>query len=1301
MLATHRPTHPTTYKLIASLSPTQQSSSTASTLVTVSSHDSCISSVASESIVDLVLRQTLEWNVALSGFENALSTAEGQFMVNMIHSLSTLIIAAAEDYGTPSSSNLAVGRNVFAVKIGRHPYITLISTRVSVESILFSEMDKIIEHKQTRFSTEPEAKIYLDLRKAVLMNYIQPLLSSDPKVLVYVLIALSCFTATENLHILETGLPSQYIRERILVSSDTLVVNEYSLVIGKLVRHELQHMRRGLYKDAAFKKATPEAQTGPQELDRLQGLLRLCQAMSSINGTATTTEGGEEGDRSAETIRVRQSYRNMMTALKDVSFTDHLVERISALEGWTSLFGNMWDSSDDAQTMVVAETMIGKVYKQLADGYDYVRTESLTDVSGSHEVQFAVLESLSFITPLAAVDEKLVSSVLRGRSQRPFSEAVLRGRSEAVLRGRSQRPFSEAVLRGRSQRPFSEVVLRGFSDRLQADASSADTSIDISKWATFATRWAFCDLLAGLVDSPTRTVELNQVCQQMLHQRLTIGLSAAVALPSSSQASRTTTTEEEAAAVEKIKNITQKDLESFQQQVFSSQALARLLSAPWVLAFSDRTAASPEERKELADLLDRTLLAATSRPQLFNFTVPSCHMIHTNLEVRNPSSSEISVFTGRIHSLVSLIRITPTTAARHTAVVALASLFGVDWSRGPTVTSSGSHGLLSYLASPINPRAMASDLKAGRPAAMTLGHIACHVHRLDSGRASAEEAFVGEWGLGRILSLGGLLTAVGGDQALAELDKVRGLEGPPKRVSLPGARVVDHLERLDMMLLFNPNGSCHTDPSPSLEVLQLIFLDTLSNHMRSYGQGRVSPAVGSTSGKTKKTNQACRGRQGTLERPAVCDSTRVLPGLIPSFMTAQRVLGRLAELSLTLLLRSDAAQLGTSGCHDSPGAGARILKEAIGITSLYQAGFLTSQQEGRLTCAEESALLIAISTSQYEPEDRKMTNQPSLFYYSHGGVLNDLLYRQDESFERGVILLLKGAVLLWWDEQDIGTHGYREVKGRGRIDDQDQVSVKASSTKDGDMEASLGRKLDMISRDEIGQCDWMIVEKQKNGIRQELTLTTILESVGHGLASLTFYHCQLATRTIRTNTLRTHFKTLVELRIHPCTPVSSDTVLDVLSACPVLEVLHVRYLSAEVITERGPWTCQHRLRELTAGIQAGQDEEALQPLVFERLAALTRLKMLEILTPIPNSRRSMLGFRLECGLGQLAHWQHLSVLRFSMEWYNINTPQVGMDDVAWMGLDSSRRLNQDRDFDAAGNLPRKNFGHGGRPLGAW
>ncbi|KAK3805641.1 MAG: hypothetical protein J3Q66DRAFT_422992 [Benniella sp.] len=580
-----------------------------------------------------------------------------------------------------------------------------------------------------------------------------------------------------------------------------------------------------------------------------------------------------------------------MTALKDVSFTDHLVERISALEGWTSLFGNMWDSSDDAQTMVVAETMIGKVYKQLADGY------------------------------------------VQAHSANAFSA------------------ITEAVLRGRSQRPFSEAVLRGFSDRLQADASSADTSIDISKWATFATRWAFCDLLAGLVDSPTRTVELNQVCQQMLHQRLTIGLSAAVALPSSSQASRTTTTEEEAAAVEKIKNITQKDLESFQQQVLFSGA-GPSFECPMGIGVlrQDRCLA---RRTQGAGRL------AGSHTFGSDFKIPSCHMIHTNLEVRNPSSSEISVFTGRIHSLVSLIRITPTTAARHTAVVALASLFGVDWSRGPTVTSSGSHGLLSYLASPINPRAMAS---VKNPAPLTLIELS----ELSSISITAATASGGAAGL--------LLCSCASGKQDAQSQISIDVTGPQSWTT------------------GSYDSCCHTDPSPSLEVLQLIFLDTLSNHMRSYGQGRVSPAVGSTSGKTKKTNQGLAEDAKEL----LNDLRTRVPGLIPSFMTAQRVLGRLAELSLTLLLRSDAAQLGTSGCHDSPGAGARILKEAIGITSLYQAGFLTSQQEGRLTCAAESALLIAISTSQYEPEDRKIAESAIsvlLHAMNGGGVLNDLLYR--------------------------------------------------------------------------------------------------------------------------------------------------------------------------------------------------------------------------------------------------------------------------------------------------------------------
>ncbi|KAK3804677.1 MAG: hypothetical protein J3Q66DRAFT_425721 [Benniella sp.] len=361
-----------------------------------------------------------------------------------------------------------------------------------------------------------------------------------------------------------------------------------------------------------------------------------------------------------------------MTALKDVSFTDHLVERISALEGWTSLFGNMWDSSDDAQTMVVAETMIGKVYKQLADGY--VQAHSANAFSAITVRQYLSTLSLHYT----------FGGCWMRNLFRPFSEAVLRGRiSEAVLRGRSQRPFSEAVLRRPFPEAFSEAVLRGRSQRSFSEASAIVFRLTLPR--------------------PTN------LC-----------LSAAVALPSSSQASRTTTTEEEAAAVEKIKNITQKDLESFQQQVFSSQALARLLSAPWVLAFSDRTAASPEERKELADLLDRTLLAATSRGfaastlQLYSSILP--HDSHQSRGEKPFLERDLGLH--RTHPLVGQSYSDHSNnCCTSYCCGALASLFGVDWSRGPTVTSSGSHGLLSYLASPINPRAMAS---VKNPAPLTL-----------------------------------------------------------------------------------------------------------------------------------------------------------------------------------------------------------------------------------------------------------------------------------------------------------------------------------------------------------------------------------------------------------------------------------------------------------------------------------------------------------------------------------------------------------------------------------------------------
>jgi hypothetical protein len=97
-------------------------------------------------MIDLVRKDALDWNEALQGFENALSTAQGQALANMIHSLSNLLISAAEITSGSVKSKIYISKSAFATKNNRHPFIALISTNSQVETILFTEIDRILDY---------------------------------------------------------------------------------------------------------------------------------------------------------------------------------------------------------------------------------------------------------------------------------------------------------------------------------------------------------------------------------------------------------------------------------------------------------------------------------------------------------------------------------------------------------------------------------------------------------------------------------------------------------------------------------------------------------------------------------------------------------------------------------------------------------------------------------------------------------------------------------------------------------------------------------------------------------------------------------------------------------------------------------------------------------------------------------------------------------------------------------------------------------------------------------------------------
>lgn len=174
---------------------------------------------------------------------------------------------------------------------------------------------------------------------------------------------------------------------------------------------------------------------------------------------------------------------------------------------------------------------------------------------------------------------------------------------------------------------------------------------EITSWATFGTGWSLCNLLAGLVDSPTKTAELDEICHQTLGQllgvletnttsfTLTLGLlvafsrlSSAIVSSSPQKNGNNKSGDSDVKAIQRVKDMARKDIELFlndQQQSYSPQTLARLLGAPWVLAFSDRTESSPEDRKSDTALLDGALLAATSRVRIrqpiHRGSISNCH----------------------------------------------------------------------------------------------------------------------------------------------------------------------------------------------------------------------------------------------------------------------------------------------------------------------------------------------------------------------------------------------------------------------------------------------------------------------------------------------------------------------------------------------------------------------------------------------------------------------------------------------------------------------------------------------------
>ncbi|KAI8348126.1 hypothetical protein B0O80DRAFT_187302 [Mortierella sp. GBAus27b] len=195
----------------------------------------------------------------------------------------------------------------------------------------------------------------------------------------------------------------------------------------------------------------------------------------------------------------------------------------------------------------------------------------------------------------------------------------------------------------------------------------------------------------------------------------------------------------------------------------------------------------------------------------------------------------------------------------------------------------------------------------------------------------------------------------------------------------------------------------------------------------------------------------------------------------------------------------------------------------------------------------------------------------------------------------------------------------------------------------------------------------------KSQVISNENITRVIEGM-HRISTLTFGHIKMAFGPNSMDQLRPHLPHLRELHMKYDVGLTSCMAQEIMSSCPLLEILEVPWIQATDVVAGKPWVCT-RLRRLRVCFRFSPSTfNLLQRSVFDQLAKLVRIEELIVdgrqdeTTRLYPAFQESLDLRLDQGLATLSTLGSLRYISFSC-----TKQRMEKQEIEWI-LDHWKRL---------------------------